>query len=90
LYQMVMTLGREKRQKKRTEKTIHASVDQLLAILREGIERGELLDRPVEMVGWAVMDMIRGMNERRIDGLQPTSVEEDAEFLTRLTLRAFQ
>ncbi len=90
LYQMIMTVGREKHQKKRTAKIIRESVDQINLLLREGIERGELRERPVEMVGWAVMDLIRGMNERRVDGAQPTTIAQDAEFITGIALSYFR
>jgi AcrR family transcriptional regulator len=90
LYRMVMTVGREKRQKKRTAEILQDSVDRLVTILREGISRGELPSRPLDQLGWAVMDMIRGMNERRVDGLQAASVEEDAALVTELALRFFR
>jgi AcrR family transcriptional regulator len=90
LYQMVMTVGREKRQKKYTTGILRDSVERLLNILREGIERGELKPRSVEPVGWAVMDMIRGANERRVDGLQPTAVEADTATIVEMALRYFE
>jgi AcrR family transcriptional regulator len=90
LYRMLMTVGREKRQKKRTSEIVQDAVEHLLGILREGIERGELLNRPVDLPGWAVMDMIRGMCERRVDGLQPTSIEEDTSLIIEMALRYFR
>jgi AcrR family transcriptional regulator len=86
LYRMVMTVGRERRQKKRTSEILQDAVDHLLGILREGTPDG----RPVEPAGWAVMDMIRGMCERRVDGLQPTTIEEDTSLITEMALRYFK
>jgi AcrR family transcriptional regulator len=90
LYRMVMTVGREKRQKKHTTEILRDSVERLLSILREGIERGELKPRPVEPVGWAVMDMIRGASERRVDDLQPTTVDADTSTIVEMALRYFE
>jgi AcrR family transcriptional regulator len=89
LYRMVMTVGRERRQKKRTSEILQDAVDHLRVIFREGIERGELPNRPTELPGWAVMDMIRGMCERRVDGLQPTSIEDDTSLIMEMALRYF-
>jgi AcrR family transcriptional regulator len=90
LYRMVMTVGREKRQKKHTTEILRDSVERLLVILRDGIEHGELKARPVEMVGWTVMDMIRGATERRVDGLQATTVEADTATIVEIALRYFE
>jgi AcrR family transcriptional regulator len=89
LYRMVMTVGREKRQRKHTAEILRESVEQLVSILRDGVERGELKPRAPEPVGWAVMDMVRGSIERRVDGLQATSPGEDTATITELALRYF-
>ncbi len=90
LYRMVMTVGREKRQQKRTEEILQDSVGHLLTILRDAMARGELPEKPVELLGWAVMDMLRGMCERRVEGWQTTSIQEDTALVTEIALRYFQ
>ena len=89
LYRMVMTVGREKRQRKRTAEILKDSVERLTAIFKEGVDRGVLTPRELYPIGWAVMDMIRGAIERRLDGLQATSVAEDTSTIAEMAMRYF-
>ncbi len=90
LYRMVLTVGREKKQRRHTAAILQASVDRLVEILSEAIATGALPERPVEPIAWAVMDCIRGTLERKLDGQTQRSVEEDATLITEIALRYFQ
>ena len=89
LYRMVLTVGREKPQRKRTAAILSDSVEHLVEILRAGVKRRELRKLPLEPIAWAVMDMIRGAIERRIDRRATTSPEDDATLITDVAMRYF-
>jgi AcrR family transcriptional regulator len=89
LYRMILTLGREKKQRKQTTALLNESVEQLQGILRDGITAGELKKRPVTVIAWAAMDMIRGTTERRIDGHAEGSLEEELEMIVGIVKRHF-
>jgi len=90
LYRMVLTVGREKKQRKQTAASLLVSVELLMEILRGGIKRGELAKRPMEPIAWAVMDMLRGALERRIDGATALSCEAETALITEIALRYFE
>ena len=90
LYRMILTLGREKKHRKQTEAILTSSTERLNSILEEAIARGELNPRSLQPIAWAVMDLIRGANERRMDGRSVLSAEEETTFITETVLRYFQ
>jgi AcrR family transcriptional regulator len=89
LYRMILTVGREKKHRKQTAALLRESVESFTAILSEAIAAGELKQRSTEQIGWAVMDMIRGGIERRIDGLTLHGADLDAAMIVETTLRYF-
>jgi AcrR family transcriptional regulator len=89
LYRMILTVGREKQHRRKTEKILRAAVESFAAILEEAIRSGQLPNRPLPPIGWAVMDMIRGANERAIDGASELSTADVTELITGMVLRYF-
>ena len=89
LYRMILTLGREKAHRQQTEAIRNASAERLNRILREAIDKGELSSRSSQPIAFAVMDLIRGANERRLDGRAVLSAEEQTTFITETVLRYF-
>jgi AcrR family transcriptional regulator len=89
LYRMILTLGREKKHRKQTSTLLRESVESFTGVLRVSIESGELKERPLEPIGWTVLDMIRGANERRIDGLSIHDATSDTEGIVETVMRYF-
>lgn len=89
LYRMILTLGREKKHRKQTATLLRESVESFNGILREAIGAGKLRERPLEPIGWTVLDMIRGANERRIDGLSIQDATADTEGIVETVMRYF-
>ncbi|WP_074654522.1 TetR/AcrR family transcriptional regulator [Terriglobus roseus] len=89
LYRMILTLGREKKHRKQTATLLRESVDSFMNVLRMSVASGELKDRPLEPISWTVLDMIRGANERRIDGLSIHDAGSDTEGIVETVMRYF-
>lgn len=87
LYRLLLTLGREAQHRKQTNTILRATAQSLIDLFEEGVVSGELKAQPFESIAWAVLDMIRGANERRLDGIAIHTVEIDAQFITNLTLQ---
>jgi AcrR family transcriptional regulator len=90
LYRMILTVGREKKHRKQTSVLLRESVESFTSILREAVAAGELKDKPLDPIAWVVMDLIRGANERRIDGLVAHSADQDADLAVDIAVRYFQ
>jgi AcrR family transcriptional regulator len=90
LYRMILTVGREKKHRKQTTALLRESVESFGSILSEAVAAGELPTRPVEPISWAVMDMIRGANERRIDGMVTHAADADTDLIVDTAVRYFQ
>ncbi len=88
LYRLLMTLGHEARHRRQTNDLLRTGQQNLLGILAEGAAAGELPGGDYESLAWAVLDMVRGATWRRMDRLNTTSVEQDAEDITRFALRS--
>jgi AcrR family transcriptional regulator len=88
LYRLLLTLGREPQHRKQTNAVLRATTQGLIDLFEEGVTAGELKPQPFEALAWAVVDMVRGANERRLDGVSIHMVEEDAKFITALTIRS--
>ncbi|MDE1163089.1 MAG: TetR/AcrR family transcriptional regulator [Acidobacteriaceae bacterium] len=86
LYRLLATLGRERRFRKQTHTIVRASVEEMIDILAAGVRDGELADRDYTSLAWALMDMVRGMNERRMYGESTRSSEQDAEAILAMVL----
>lgn len=88
LYRLLLTLGRQPRHRKQTNELLHSGQQHLLGIFTEGIASGELRDGDYAATAWAVLDMIRGATERRLDGLTEATIETDAQAITEFGLHA--
>jgi AcrR family transcriptional regulator len=96
LYRVLSSLNREVQNRKRSLKWKRQAVDYLTALFSDAAERGEIPKQDFEAAAWALMDMIHGLQERRmIHGLQERrmihhehSPEEEVRNLTGFTLRA--
>ena len=86
LYRLLLTLGREARHRHQTNNLLQCGQAHLLAIFAEGVTTGELADRDYGALAWAVLDMVRGATERRMDRLHCRPVEVDAEAITAFAL----
>jgi AcrR family transcriptional regulator len=87
LYRVITSVNREMPNRRRSVKWQKQTVDYLVAMFSAAAERGEIEALDLEGSAWALMDMIRGINERRIVNYERPS-EEEVTFMTALTLRA--
>lgn len=88
LYRLLLTLGREVRHRRQTNDLLLSGQAHLLAIFAEGVTTGELAGGDYSALAWAVLDMVRGATERRMDRLHCRPVEADAEAITAFALRS--
>jgi AcrR family transcriptional regulator len=89
LYRMILTVGREKKHRRHTNGLLSQSVDGLVVHLREVAPNVEDAN-VVRAVGWAVMDMVRGALERRIDLEAAVSIEVETSLITGMAVRQLQ
>ena len=87
LYQVITSLNREMPNRRRSLKWQKQTVDYLVAMFSAAAEQGEIEAGNLEASAWALMDVVRGINERRIVNYE-RSAEEEVEFVTTLVLRA--
>jgi AcrR family transcriptional regulator len=85
LFRLLLTVGRETQHKRQTHEVLRAGHAYFLSILKEGA--GELEPRDFETIAWAILDMIRGCNERRMDHLTERTPQQDAEAITAFALQ---
>jgi AcrR family transcriptional regulator len=86
LYKLLLTVGRERRHKRQTDAVLRAGHAYFLSILKEGEAAGELEPLDLDTIAWAILDMIRGANERRMDNLTARAPQEDAAAITTYAL----
>ncbi|WP_446743883.1 TetR/AcrR family transcriptional regulator [Silvibacterium acidisoli] len=87
LYRVISSLKRDVKDRKRSLRWQRMAVDYLLSLFGEAVKQEEIPEQDVEAAAWALMDMIRGIHERRI--LQPrSSTEEEARYLANFALKA--
>lgn len=79
MYRLLLTLGREPRHRRQTNELLRSGQAQLLAILQEGVAQGQLPERDYAPLAWALLDMVRGATERRLDRLSDVSVEAEVD-----------
>lgn len=84
LYRLLLTVGREPQHRKQTNAVLRSTTRSLIVLLEAGVAAGELRPQPFEALAWAVVDLIRGANERRLDGVAIHPIEEDAKFISAL------
>jgi AcrR family transcriptional regulator len=87
LYRLLLTIGREPQHRKQTNAVLRASKQSMIVLLEEAVAAGELNAQPFDAIAWAALDMLRGANDRRLDGVATHSIEEDARFIIDLTLQ---
>jgi AcrR family transcriptional regulator len=87
LYRLLLTVGREPQHKRQTHELLRAGHAYFVGILKEGVEAGEIAgDVDLDTVAWAILDMVRGANERRMDHLTERTPQEDAAAITGFAL----
>ena len=87
LYRLLLTVGREPQHKRQTHDLLRLGHAYFVAILKEGVEAGEIAGTvDLETVAWAILDMVRGANERRMDNLTDRTPQEDAAAITAFAL----
>jgi hypothetical protein len=93
LYRLFLTVGREPKHRRQTHDLLRSGHAHFLTILQEGAAAGELPPHAVSpqnlsALAWAILDMVRGFNERRMDKIGPatTTPRQDAQAITTITL----
>jgi AcrR family transcriptional regulator len=88
LYRLLLTVGREPQHKRQTHELLRAGHAYFVGILRDGVEGGEIAGKvDLEAVAWAILDMVRGANERRMDSLTNRTPQEDAAAITAFAVQ---
>lgn len=87
LHRLLLTVGREPQHRKQMNAVLRMMTRNLIELFEEGVAAGEITEQPFEAIAWAVVDMIRGANERRLDGVAIQSIESDAQFIANLTMQ---
>jgi AcrR family transcriptional regulator len=88
LYRMLLTVGRAPEHRKQTHAVLKRAAHALLAVMQEGVRSGEIPTQPLEPLAHAIVDMMRGANERRLDGITKSTASEDAHQIARIALAA--
>jgi AcrR family transcriptional regulator len=92
LYRLLLTVGREQRHRRQTNDLLRTGHDAFFNILKDAADSGELPPQSqslelLDATAWAILDMVRGFNERRLDRLTTTPPEQDAATITAITLQ---
>ncbi len=87
LYRLLLTLGREPRHRRQTNELLRSGKSDLLTLFTEEAKVEEPVSVEYEALAWAVLDMVRGATERRLDRLSATTVESDVNAITAFALR---
>ncbi|MGA7156935.1 MAG: TetR/AcrR family transcriptional regulator [Acidobacteriaceae bacterium] len=88
LYRLLLTVGREPQHKRQTHELLRSGHAYFLGILQEGMKAGEIPAKvDLDAVAWAILDMVRGCNERRMDNLTDRTPQQDAESITQFALQ---
>lgn len=88
LYRLLLTLGRESRHRKQTNTLLASGQQHLLAVFAEAVATHELANADYSALAWAILDMIRGATERRMDRVTDVTIEADAQAITAFGLNA--
>jgi AcrR family transcriptional regulator len=88
LYRLLLTVGRDPKHRRQTNDALRIGHDSFLAIFKEGVATGELREQDFDTLSWAILDMTRGCNERRLDGMTDRTPQQDADFILEATLRS--
>jgi AcrR family transcriptional regulator len=87
LYRVIVTLKRESLVLKRSLRWQRRAIDFLIALFDDAAKAGVIPQQSFESAAWALMDMIRGLLERRM-AHPANSLEQEAAELTTFMLRA--
>ena len=87
IYRLLLTVGREVKHRKQTNEVLQRAQCGILALFQEGVQSGEIEPGDFAPLAWAVLDMIRGTNERRMDRLSATTVQQDTAWITEAVFR---
>jgi len=90
LYRLIITVGREQKHRRQTNDVLRAGHDAFVTILQEAVAIGEIKSQPYEAfdsLAWAILDMIRGCNERRLDNQTTNTPQQDAATITTIALQ---
>lgn len=87
IYRLLLTVGREPKLRKQTNELLRNAQASFLAIFAEGVEAGDIAPQNFEPLAWAVLDMVRGVVERRLDKVSATTPGEQAAWITETVLR---
>ncbi|MGI4828726.1 MAG: TetR/AcrR family transcriptional regulator [Janthinobacterium lividum] len=88
LYRLLLTLGREPKHRRQTNDLLRSGQQHLLELFTEAIAAKQIAKGDYTSLAWAILDMIRGATERRMEKLSIFSVDEDAKALTAFALKA--
>jgi AcrR family transcriptional regulator len=91
LYRLLLTVGREPRHRRQTNELLRSGHDHFLTILESGRLNSELppgiTPAALDTLAWAILDLIRGANERRMDKLtEDRTPQQDAASITAFAL----
>ncbi len=87
LYRLLLTLGREPRHRRQTNDLLRSGQQHFLSLFEEGISRGEIAKADYAALSWAILDMIRGATERRMDRVGKDDVQANADAILAFVLR---
>lgn len=88
LYRLLLTLGHEARHRRQTNQLLRSGQQHLLAIFAEGTATKQIANGDYAALAWAILDMIRGATERRMERVAETTIEEDAQAITTIAMRS--
>ena len=86
LYGLLLTVGREPKHRQQTEKFLHRAQRDYLTLLQDAVAAKEFAYDDPEELAWAILDLVRGASQRRIDKLSRCTPREDAERITAFVL----
>ena len=94
LYRLLLTVGREPQHKGQTHELLRLGHEHFLAILKQGRTAGEVPrqdadghKQDLDSLAWAILDMVRGCSERRVEKQTESTPQEDAARITAFALR---
>lgn len=88
LYRMLLTVGRAPAHSRQTQMVVKQAAHRFEEIMQEAIRSGEIPSQPLSSIAFAIVDMMRGATERRINGLSKSTPAEDAHDIARIALAA--
>jgi AcrR family transcriptional regulator len=87
IFRLLRTVGREPRHARQTQELLRYTQSSLVEILEGGVAAGELAAAPFDDLAWAILDMIRGASERRLDRMCERTPEQDAAVILEFVER---